>query len=84
MSKSGQFDKIKDKEAPIGYKLIQEGAAQILHSIKNEVFYNPVQVFNRDLSTLVITKYNELILKNEEGIRILEGLSATGLKKNKF
>ena len=79
MSKSGQFDKIQKKDTPSGYKLIEEGTAKILHSTQEEVFYNPVQVFNRDLSTLVINKYNEIYLKDKkEGIKILEGLSATG------
>eukprot|EP01080_Neovahlkampfia_damariscottae_P004843 gene4843-8428_t len=85
MSKSGQFDKIQKKDIPSGYTLIEEGTAKILHSSKDEVFYNPVQVFNRDLSTLVINKYNELYLKDQkEGMKILEGLSATGLRSIRY
>ena len=35
---------------PAGHKIIEEGTAKILFSEGNEVFYNPVQVLNRDLS----------------------------------
>jgi len=48
-------------------ELIQEGQARIYtkylsrneHNqlIENEVFYNPIQVFNRDLTVLVMQQY---------------------------
>lgn len=36
------------------YTIITEGKADILYPIHNQVFYNPVQQFNRDLSILSI------------------------------
>lgn len=42
---------------PDGYSLIKEGQASIIFSEKNEVFYNKVQVLNRDLSIAVISYF---------------------------
>lgn len=41
---------------PEGFTVISEGKAKILMKA-NEVFYNPVQEFNRDLSVLVIRQF---------------------------
>ena len=38
---------------PEGYTTLSEGSATVLYKKKNEVFYNNVQVFNRDLSVMV-------------------------------
>lgn len=40
-------------------KVIHEGKAKIIFPNSNEVFYNPVQVFNRDLSVACIQVYTE-------------------------
>ena len=40
-------------------KVIVEGKAKITFANPNEVFYNPVQVFNRDLSVACIQVYTE-------------------------
>uniref|UniRef100_A0A4W3H7R4 tRNA (guanine(26)-N(2))-dimethyltransferase n=1 Tax=Callorhinchus milii TaxID=7868 RepID=A0A4W3H7R4_CALMI len=37
--------------------VIQEGKARIIFPSANEVFYNPVQEFNRDLTCAVITQF---------------------------
>lgn len=42
---------------------ITEGKACILFPSSNEVFYNPVQEFNRDLSIAVIKRYSEHLWK---------------------
>ena len=76
--------------------VINEGKAQIIVKKKN-VFYNPVQEFNRDLSIVVLTNYikecltNPIKKKNQVGntdkkndIRILEALSATGLRSIRY
>ncbi|XP_076382619.1 tRNA (guanine(26)-N(2))-dimethyltransferase isoform X2 [Megalopta genalis] len=70
---------------------IREGESEILVSNTN-VFYNPVQEFNRDLSTAVLTIYararNEEVSKKgvskKDGITILEALSATGLRSIRY
>merc|ERR1712179_537085 len=37
-----------------GWTVVKEGQAEVLFPSLNDVFYNPVQEFNRDLSTAVI------------------------------
>ena len=44
-------------EVPKGYRLISEGSANMIFNEKNEVFYNKVQVLNRDLSTTMIQEF---------------------------
>ncbi|XP_012274208.1 probable tRNA (guanine(26)-N(2))-dimethyltransferase [Orussus abietinus] len=89
-------------------EIIKEGRAEILVHEKN-VFYNPVQEFNRDLSIAVLSvfakqkphtkkktlkpKETEITLDdtieetspaNENGITVLEALSATGLRSIRY
>ncbi|XP_043273712.1 probable tRNA (guanine(26)-N(2))-dimethyltransferase [Venturia canescens] len=92
--------------------VISEGKAEILLLEKN-VFYNPVQEFNRDLSIVVLSAFSKdrqlnkeenatapcdklsqsqqsvtakkkKELENEDGITILEALSATGLRSIRY
>lgn len=50
----------KDVVIPKGYKLITEGTVSMIYpDSENSVFYNPVQVQNRDLSILMIMLYAE-------------------------
>lgn len=56
------------------FHIINEGKVSIR---KNDTtFYNPAQKTNRDISILVISEY----FKNKENIRILDAMSATGLR----
>lgn len=79
--------------------LIHEGKAKIYtkyltktednKTVENEVFYNPIQVFNRDVTLLVMQHYiNELREENKkkefEGVRIVDALSASGLRTIRF
>lgn len=66
---------------------IAEGNVKLLsiktdQDLKEEVFYNPVQVFNRDLSLLVTYVYakqlKEQQAENFKGIKFYDALSATG------
>lgn len=80
-----------DNEKHISPSTIKEGKAEILVSDTN-VFYNPVQEFNRDLSVLVLKTYiddkNGQILEIDQtksnGIALLEALSATGLRSIRY
>lgn len=67
--------------------MISEGKAKIKFP-KGEVFYNPVQQFNRDLTILVLKSFHEqykVAKKGEpKGLRILEALSATGLRAIRY
>lgn len=42
------------------YNTVTEGQATILFPKKNEVFYNPVQQFNRDMSIAAIRTWSEI------------------------
>jgi tRNA G26 N,N-dimethylase Trm1 len=44
---------------PEGFEAITEGAARVIFENKNEVFYNPAQEVNRDLSVLVLRLFAE-------------------------
>lgn len=48
---------------------------------QNEVFYNPVQIFNRDLSTLVIQGFQNIY---QQDIMIFEAFAATGLRSIRY
>lgn len=74
---------------------VTEGAAEILPYDKSEVFYNPVQVFNRDLSIFVVDNFYKQreagkIWQPKKGadgrskLRIFEGLSASGLRSIRY
>ncbi|KAJ1161033.1 hypothetical protein NDU88_001521 [Pleurodeles waltl] len=116
-------------EAGSGETVIEEGSTKIIFPNANEVFYNPVQEFNRDLTCAVVTEFARMQLakkgievsipgeeplsrvvvdlgetpkedqdsacvktlesttvgeKCEEGLRILEGLAASGLRSIRF
>jgi tRNA (guanine26-N2/guanine27-N2)-dimethyltransferase len=72
---------------PEGFTVICEGKAKILMKA-NEVFYNPVQEFNRDLSILIIRQFLEQYNKekefNEKTISLKEDpeISATNTNNN--
>ncbi|XP_030638692.1 tRNA (guanine(26)-N(2))-dimethyltransferase [Chanos chanos] len=53
-----------------GETVVREGKAAILFPSANEVFYNPVQEFNRDLTCAVITEYAREQLA-QKGVRIV-------------
>ncbi|XP_065353089.1 tRNA (guanine(26)-N(2))-dimethyltransferase [Cloeon dipterum] len=73
-------------------KVISEGQAKIIVRGQSKVFYNPVQEFNRDISVAILNLIaedvlNEQIAKNETSkpsFRILEALSATGLRSIRY
>uniref|UniRef100_A0A3B4B4S3 tRNA (guanine(26)-N(2))-dimethyltransferase n=1 Tax=Periophthalmus magnuspinnatus TaxID=409849 RepID=A0A3B4B4S3_9GOBI len=111
-----------------GETVVREGKAAILFPSANEVFYNPVQEFNRDLTCAVITEFAREVLAQrgvkvevsgerepvvvslseeqteteetnggekpveiaragercESGLRVLEGLAASGLRSVRF
>jgi tRNA (guanine26-N2/guanine27-N2)-dimethyltransferase len=83
---------------PDGYEVIVEGQASMLYEKKEAVFYNKVQVLNRDTSIQTIRLFaeqrikekNEKMAKNHpdhpkcEGIRVLDALAATGLRSIRY
>ena len=67
--------------------------ANDLNENPGAVFYNPVQEFNRDISIACIREFNKMQLEERlakgkkvdpEGITILEGLAATGLRSCRY
>ncbi|KAM4749549.1 tRNA (guanine(26)-N(2))-dimethyltransferase [Rhinophrynus dorsalis] len=53
-----------------GETVITEGKARVIYPDENQVFYNPVQEFNRDLTCAAITEFARLQLQ-QKGIDIL-------------
>ncbi|KAI7870600.1 N2,N2-dimethylguanosine tRNA methyltransferase [Spinellus fusiger] len=47
------------------YQTVTEGKATILFPKGNEVFYNPVQEFNRDMSIAAICTWSEIFMKEK-------------------
>lgn len=70
---------------------LKEGSA-VINFTKGEVFYNPVQQFNRDLSVSAVTAHALLSSSisskdgssQPQGLKIFEGLSATGLRSIRY
>ncbi|KAF9341684.1 RNA methyltransferase tRNA(m5U54)methyltransferase [Linnemannia elongata] len=60
-----------DGPAPAGFKKVTEGKATILFPDTNEVFYNPIQEFNRDISIAAIRTWDE-IYQEERSARLAE------------
>ena len=48
------------------YNIISEGKAKILFPKDNEVFYNNVQEFNRDISIAVIKTWSNIFSEEKE------------------
>jgi tRNA (guanine26-N2/guanine27-N2)-dimethyltransferase len=47
------------------YNTVTEGKATILFPKTNEVFYNPVQEFNRDMSIAAIRTWSEMFMQEK-------------------
>eukprot|EP00088_Acartia_fossae_P002172 TRINITY_DN10859_c0_g1_i1.p1 TRINITY_DN10859_c0_g1~~TRINITY_DN10859_c0_g1_i1.p1 ORF type:complete len:545 (-),score=78.04 TRINITY_DN10859_c0_g1_i1:131-1765(-) len=81
-----------------GWWVVKEGKAEILFPSEKDVFYNPVQEFNRDLTISVIKQFSKPILEEkgvqpediepgkpcDKGITVLEALAASGLRSIRF
>lgn len=48
------------------YNPVTEGKATILFPKNNEVFYNPVQEFNRDMSIAAITTWSKIYFQEKQ------------------
>ncbi|CAH1760551.1 3707_t:CDS:10 [Entrophospora sp. SA101] len=77
------------------YNVITEGKASILFPKNNEVFYNNVQQFNRDMSIAAIRTWNEIISEEKEtklrkkekkgnNSSVEKALSASGLRSIRY
>eukprot|EP00915_Cephaloidophora_sp_WS-2016_P007944 GHVH01010982.1.p1 GENE.GHVH01010982.1~~GHVH01010982.1.p1 ORF type:complete len:617 (+),score=73.75 GHVH01010982.1:39-1853(+) len=58
------------------------------HDKSGEVFYNPSQVFNRDISELVVSAYHEMCCEDKPSssvkLRVLELLGASGIRACRY
>lgn len=68
---------------------VKEGLAQIFLPESNAVFFNPVQEFNRDLTILAVQTFVERSCAkgrpvDHSGLRILDALSASGLRAVRY
>jgi tRNA (guanine26-N2/guanine27-N2)-dimethyltransferase len=72
---------------PLGHEELVEGLARVIFR-KGDVFYNPAQVVNRDLSVLVLRWLQRERSASSggptAGLRVLEALSATGLRSIRY
>ncbi|KAL0279521.1 UNVERIFIED_CONTAM: hypothetical protein PYX00_001059 [Menopon gallinae] len=89
MSLNSPVEKKPDVDHDSGGKLFKEGAAEIKIRDGVKVFYNPVQEFNRDLSISVLEVassryYKDVQDREKNKFRILDALSATGLRSIRF
>jgi tRNA (guanine26-N2/guanine27-N2)-dimethyltransferase len=77
-----QLKKIKIKN----YFLIKGKATVYFKKSNNQVFYNPIQEFNRDLSIAVINSYSAIHRQdsNDKPIEILEALAASGIRSMRY
>lgn len=65
------------------YDKVVEGKAECYFlKTSNQVFYNPIQEFNRDLSISVLNTYSKV--KNKKNLRILEALAASGIRSMRY
>ncbi|XP_004342670.2 TRMT1 protein [Capsaspora owczarzaki ATCC 30864] len=55
---------------PPGFVSVKESSTTILFPDTNEVFYNPVQEFNRDLSSAAITVFSDILEEERSAARI--------------
>ncbi|KFM57832.1 tRNA (guanine(26)-N(2))-dimethyltransferase, partial [Stegodyphus mimosarum] len=97
MDKPQEFDKlIYIDKTP--YTIVTEGKAEVLFPSSHDVFYNPVQEFNRDLSIAILKQFINETIKEEDSkkasksssdgglpeIKVLEALAASGLRSIRF
>ena len=73
------------------FESITEGSTTIYvtNAKSTDVFYNPVQQFNRDMSVAVINQFvkdrqEDNSFKEKGGVSVLEALSATGLRSIRY
>ncbi|PRT56177.1 tRNA (guanine(26)-N(2))-dimethyltransferase, mitochondrial [Wickerhamiella sorbophila] len=77
------------------YRKVTEGRATLLYPETEEVFYNPIQQFNRDISVLGIKAWTSIYRQtkkrkrdetgnDEPFINIIEGLAASGLRSCRY
>ena len=64
------------------YNQVKEGKANVYFHKKTQVFYNPIQEFNRDLSIAVLNTYSSV--NNNKKLRILEALAASGIRSMRY
>lgn len=75
--------KLSDEELEKKFVKVKEGKAEAyFHKTKNDVFYNPIQEFNRDLSIAVLNTYSWL--NKDKKLNILEALAASGIRSMRY
>lgn len=81
-SESGAAKSEPEFDANLFEKVTEGKAICYFNKTKNEVFYNPIQEFNRDLSISVLNTYSA-VNKNKK-LRILEALAASGIRSMRY
>jgi tRNA (guanine26-N2/guanine27-N2)-dimethyltransferase len=65
---------LESTESPSEFTIIKEGKAEIKFPKGNQVFYNPVQEVNRDLSVLAIQTWCDIFEKEKDNLKKKEGI----------
>lgn len=65
------------------FEQVREGKAVVnFRKTNNQVFYNPIQEFNRDLSIACMNTHSRL--NDNKKLRILEALAASGIRSMRY
>lgn len=77
---------MRGRQALRWMQTVSEGKASLVGGKSEDVFYNPIQQFNRDLSAMAIKAWSRTYKRRKEEpyIRIIEGLAATGLRSCRY
>ncbi|DAZ98251.1 TPA: hypothetical protein N0F65_008936 [Lagenidium giganteum] len=70
--------KLQTKPAPAGHKIIREGNGVMIFPEQNKVFYNNVQVLNRDLSIAMISEFARTRAREQLARRDKKAATAEG------
>jgi tRNA (guanine26-N2/guanine27-N2)-dimethyltransferase len=85
VKKAGDAEPLVETWQGEQYTVIKEGQANILYPAGHQVFYNPVQEYNRDMSVMMLRLFaEEWHVQQGKPLRILEALAATGLRSVRY
>ena len=82
-SESSETPAVSVKNENEMFDQVREGKALVnFRKTNNQVFYNPIQEFNRDLSISCINVHSQL--NGNKKLRILEALAASGIRSMRY
>lgn len=77
------MNEIEHMDIESNYNKVKEGQAECyFQKTSNQVFYNPIQEFNRDLSIAALNTYSHT--RDNKKLRLLEALAASGIRSMRY